>query len=46
MSWYADFGPRRARQVVADVVALVVVIAAILTGVVVRNTIAALGACS
>ena len=43
MSWYADFGPRRAQQVVADVVALVVVIAAIVTGVVVRNTIAALG---
>lgn len=42
MSWYADFGPRRARQIVADVVALGVVIVAVLMGVAVRTTIAAL----
>ena len=42
MSWYADFGPRRARQIVADVVALGVVVVAVLMGVAVRTTIAAL----
>jgi hypothetical protein len=43
MNWYADFAPRRARQIVADAAALTVVILAIIAGVVVRNTIAALG---
>ncbi len=43
MSWYSDFAPRRARQIVADAVALTVVTLAIIAGVVVRNTIAALG---
>lgn len=43
MSWYADFAPRRARQIVADAVALTVVTLAIVAGIVVRDTIAALG---
>lgn len=43
MSLYADFAPRRARQIVADVVALGVVVIAILAGVAARNAIAVLG---
>jgi len=43
MSLYSDFGPRRTVQIAADVLALVVVVVAIVLGVAVRNTIAALG---
>lgn len=43
MSLYSDFGPRRTAQIIADAVALIVVIVAIVVGVAVRNTIAALG---
>lgn len=43
MSLYADFGPRRARQIIADVVAVVVIVVSILLGVAVHNAIAVLG---
>jgi len=43
MSIYADFAPRRARQIVADIVALAIIVGAILLGIVVHGTIAALG---
>jgi hypothetical protein len=43
MSWYADFGPRRARQVIADVVAVVIVTLSILSGIAVHGAIAVLG---
>lgn len=43
MSFYADFAPRRARQIVADVVAAVIVVLSIVLGVAVHNAIAVLG---
>ncbi len=43
MSLYADFGPRRTRQIIADALALAVIVVAIALGVAVRNAIAALG---
>jgi hypothetical protein len=43
MNLYADFAPRRTRQIVADIVALVVIVISILLGVAVRNAIAVLG---
>ena len=43
MSLYADFAPRRTRQIVADVAALVVIVLSILLGVAVHGAIAVLG---
>jgi hypothetical protein len=43
MKLYADFGPRRARQIIADLIALVVVVLAIVAGVTVHGLIAAVG---
>jgi hypothetical protein len=43
MSLYADFAPRRTGQIIADVVALLIVALSILLGVAVHNAIAVLG---
>ena len=43
MSLYADFGPRRARQIVADLVAVIVAVVSILLGVAVYQAISVLG---
>lgn len=43
MSLYADFAPRRTRQIIADAVAMLVVVLSILLGVAVHNAIAVLG---
>ncbi|PZQ91523.1 MAG: hypothetical protein DI534_00625 [Leifsonia xyli] len=43
MSLYADFGPRRARQIIADVVAVIVIVLSIIAGVAVHGAIAVLG---
>lgn len=43
MSIYADFGPRRTRQIIADVVAIVVIFLSIMLGVAVHGAISVLG---
>jgi len=43
MSVYADFAARRTRQIVADIIALVVIVVSILLGVAVHGAIAVLG---
>lgn len=43
MSLYADFGPRRARQIVADLVALAVIVISVLLGIAVHGAISVLG---
>lgn len=43
MSLYSDFGPRRTRQIIADLVAIAVIVLAIVVGVIVHNAIAVLG---
>lgn len=41
MGWYSDFPARRSRQIVADLVAVLVIAAAVVTGVVLHHAIAA-----
>jgi len=43
MTLYADFAPRRARQIIADVAAVAVIVLAIVAGVAVHGVIAAFG---